>query len=184
MYSTSLLFLQPNLVEWYIIIFWSVLSKNCSVVFKVKVIVKVKIFIGSFLYIFCATDLLATKLCVLIFYFWQPNTTKWAHTTVAPWLTASLGIQLDGCGGGSFATQDDKPCFLNLCFYMWAYESRQCLRACKLYIHTYMCGHTYICVHAGMHACVYICIHVCTLCIWGHQWVLFYKGAVALTKRK
>ena len=46
-YWTSLLFLQSNLIGWYITIFWSVLCKNWIVVFKVKVTVKVQIFIRS-----------------------------------------------------------------------------------------------------------------------------------------
>ena len=41
-----LIFLQPNLMGWYIIISWSVLGKKWIVVFKVKVKVKAQNFIS------------------------------------------------------------------------------------------------------------------------------------------
>ena len=63
-----LFFLQLNLIGWYIIISWSVLCKNRIVVFKVKITVKVQKFVEFHVsYIFCTTDLLATK-GVLIYY--------------------------------------------------------------------------------------------------------------------
>ena len=46
--STELLIiLQANLVGWYIIISWGALCKNKIIVFKVKIIVKVRKFIES-----------------------------------------------------------------------------------------------------------------------------------------
>ena len=82
-----MLFLQPNLTEWYIIIFWSVLCKNWIVVFKVKVTVNVQIFIGSlsllyFLYHLSLGNQIRTN----------PSTTNWAYTG----LEASPGIQEGG----------------------------------------------------------------------------------------
>ena len=44
-YWTSLLFLQPDVIGWYTIIFWIAWCKNWRVVFKVKVTVRVQIFI-------------------------------------------------------------------------------------------------------------------------------------------
>ena len=68
--STELLiFLQPHLIGWYIIISWSVLYKNLIVVFKLKITVQVQNLFNLYVsYIFCTTDLLATKLGVLIDY--------------------------------------------------------------------------------------------------------------------
>ena len=68
--STELLiFLQP-LMGWYFIIDWSILCKNWIVVFKVKATVKVQNFIESLcMFLFCTTDLLATKVGVLICYY-------------------------------------------------------------------------------------------------------------------
>ena len=40
-----LLFLQPDAIGWYAIIFWSVLCKDWIAVFRVKVTVKVQIFV-------------------------------------------------------------------------------------------------------------------------------------------
>ena len=60
--STELLILlEPNLIEWYLIKSWYVLSKNWIVVFKVKVTVKVQKFMES--------------LCILyLLYHWSPGT--------------------------------------------------------------------------------------------------------------
>ena len=65
-----MIFLQPNLIEWgYIIVSWSVLRKNEIVVSKIKVTVKVQTSLNIYVsYIFCATDLLATKEGTLIYY--------------------------------------------------------------------------------------------------------------------
>ena len=64
------IFLQPNLIGWHIIISWSALCKHQIVVFKVKITVKrFKTLLNLYVsYIFCTTDLLATKECVLIYY--------------------------------------------------------------------------------------------------------------------
>ena len=59
-------FLQPHLIGGYIIVSWGVLCKNKIVVFKVKITMQVENY-GIFVYsVFCTTDLLATKLGVLI----------------------------------------------------------------------------------------------------------------------
>ena len=66
-----LIFWQPNLIRWYIIISWNVLFKNQIVVFKVKITVKVKHLIESLcIHIYCVADLIATKEGVLIYYSW------------------------------------------------------------------------------------------------------------------
>ena len=55
-----LIFLQPNLIEWYIIISWSVLCKNWIVIFRVTV--KVQNY-WIFLYLVFSVPLIS----------WQPN---------------------------------------------------------------------------------------------------------------
>ena len=66
--SAELIFLQPNLVGWYIIISWSVLCKN-SWFSKSRSQCRYKTLLNLYVsYIFCTTDLLATKEGVLIFY--------------------------------------------------------------------------------------------------------------------
>ena len=78
-----LIFLQPNVIGWYIIIGYSVLCKDCIVVFKVKITVKAQNFIESL----CTLYLLyrwflgsQSRYADLLFKIAKPSTTKWAYT--------------------------------------------------------------------------------------------------------
>ena len=67
-FTELLIFLQPNLKGWYIIISCSVMDKNWIVVFEVKVRVNFQNFIESLSSMFCTNDLLAIKVGMFMYY--------------------------------------------------------------------------------------------------------------------
>ena len=104
----SLLFLRPNFIGWYIIMFGSILCKNWIFEFKVKGHSEGSNIHWIFVLIFCTTGLLATKLGVSMHCYWctEPSTTKWAYTE-SKFVTYSITRHLTG---GYFAVLSDKLC--------------------------------------------------------------------------
>ena len=96
-----LLFLQPDFVEWYIIISRSFSWKKWVVVFKVR--------LGHnegpklswiVMYIFCTADLLAVKLSELMYcYYWPNQLQQSGHVLDSNTLTYSI-TRHAGRGGG------------------------------------------------------------------------------------
>ena len=110
-YAELLIFLQSNLIGWYIIISLSVLCKNYIVVFKVKTTVQVQNFMEFLCILFHLYHWSrGNQRCTdILFIITNPSRTKWAYTDSSTLTcTRSLGRQW----GGYFAVQGDKPCFL------------------------------------------------------------------------
>ena len=101
MHWTTDLFLQPNLIGWYIIISWTDLCKKYIVVFKVKVSVKVQNSIESLCILYLLFHWSAGLLLLTI----KPNTTKWACTDSSTltysiiWHVLEATSSLVACGG-------------------------------------------------------------------------------------
>ena len=75
-FAEQLIILQPKFVGWHIIC-WSVLCKDWTVLFKIKVTVKVQNLIECLSILsFCTIDLLAIKLSVFMHCYIKPSTTK------------------------------------------------------------------------------------------------------------
>ena len=74
-FTELLIFLQPNLVWWYIIS-WSVLFKNWFVVFKVKVTVRLKLH-WLFVYLISSVPLISWQLNLVCWFTSTTNKTKY-----------------------------------------------------------------------------------------------------------
>ena len=106
-----LIFLQPDLIGWYIIMSWSALCKNEIVVFKVKITVKVQNFIESLciLYHLYHWSLWNQRRCAdLLFIITKPSARKWHILTVALEITLSHGHQL---GMQAFHANKNQPVY-------------------------------------------------------------------------
>ena len=115
---TSLLFLQPSLNGWYIIIFWSVLCKYWIAVFIVKVTVKVQIFIGFLSVIFSVP--LVTNFGVLVFCITnKQNQVQWSgHLTDRNTVNYSITRLIRG-GVGYFIVPCKAANLVCFCFFLY-----------------------------------------------------------------
>ena len=120
--AEMLIFLQPDLIGWYIITSWSVLCKNYIVLFKVKVTVSILNYIESLciLYLLYHWSLGNQRKCAdLLFIVTKPTATKWAYADSS---TLTYTITRHTTRGGVVISQGDKPCFRwNLAHKYWFY---------------------------------------------------------------
>ena len=148
-YDCLLIFWQPDLIGWYIIISWSVLCKNWIIVFKIRVTVKVKNFIVSscISYLLCHWSL-GNQTRFVDFLLTKPSTKKWA-CTYSSTLDYSIARHI---AWDYFAVLGDNACLfrnhsdgLHWSPKMNAFDGWKFLREISLYI---QCTHMF-----GSHNC-------------------------------
>ena len=97
-----LIFLQSNLIGWFIIISWSALCKNC---FLGQDHCKGSKLCWIFMYLISSVPLISwqPKVCLFTIIITKPSTTKWAYTDRST-LTCTITRHTMGGGGGPKTT--------------------------------------------------------------------------------